>query len=264
MNTYIESRRDALPDVAAVLPTPFEWVFVPGGQVTLDHRGGYLAQNTTFDVAPFVIGKYPVTAAQYQAFVDAPDGYRDPIWWVYSSAAYEWRAENENPVRPPYGGGDHPRTHITWYEAVAFCRWLTEAVRIRSGAFLSISLPTEQQWQRAAQGDDGRIFAWGNAWDASRCKNNLEKNSIGPAPVTEYAGKGDSPFGAVDMTGNVWEWCLTSWGTGANDPRGDDVRVLRGGSWFDDVMSFFGVMTRSSWSPDIRSDMRGFRLVCPL
>jgi formylglycine-generating enzyme required for sulfatase activity len=62
------------------------------------------------------------------------------------------------------------------------------------------------------------------------------------------------------MTGNVWEWCVTSWETGKNDLTADHIRVLRGGSWFDDVIRYFRVTNRASWNPDITSDLRGFRI----
>jgi formylglycine-generating enzyme required for sulfatase activity len=206
-------------------------------------------------VAGFALGRYPITNAQYQAFIDAADGYHDAGWWDYSTAALDWRAENDEPRGIEFGDGDYPRTHITWYEAVAFCQWLSA----KTGD--SIRLPTESEWQRAAQGDDNRSFPWGDEWDGERCQNSLTAKHIGPTYVTEYAGQGDSPFGAVDMAGNVWEWCATKWSSGADNLEGGDVRVLRGGSWFDDVQRYFRVTTRQSWNPDIRSDLRGFRIV---
>lgn len=238
----------------AILPAPFAWVEIPAGEVTLDRLGGYLTRPVTVGVPAFAVSKYPLTRAQYQAFVDAPDGFRDPAWWNYSATAREWRGENPQPRHVNYGEADHPRTHVTWYEAVAFCGWLSA----RTGQI--IRLPSEAEWQRAAQGDDGRLYPWGNEWDADRCHNNTHHTNIGATSVLTYAGKGDSPFGVVDMSGNVWEWCSTSWDSGADDLDKDDVRVLRGGSWFDDVIRFFRVTERSSWQPDDPSDLRGFRI----
>ncbi|MBZ0278267.1 MAG: formylglycine-generating enzyme family protein [Anaerolineae bacterium] len=238
-----------------ILPQPFAWADIPGGTVTLVRPGGYLLQPVSQTLAPFALARYPITNAQYQVFVDAPDGYANDSWWAYSTAAGEWRLENPLPSPMTFGGSDHPRTHVTWYEAVAFCRWLS----VRTGDV--IRLPTEAEWQWAAQGDDGREYPWGIEWDGERCHNNTAVKQIGTAPVISYAGKGDSPFGVVDMVGNVWEWCATSWETGLDDLRADDVRVLRGGSWFDDVMACFRTTYRASWNPEITSDLRGFRIL---
>lgn len=249
--------------ITHILPPPFEWITIPGGDVTLNHSGGYILHPMKVNVPAFVIAKFPITNAQFQVFADAPDGFTNSAWWDFSDSAQEWRLENDQPQKP-YGGDNHPRTHITWFEAVAFCRWLTDTLSRREGAETlsdKIALPTESQWQRAAQGDNGRLYPWGNEWDASRCNNNTCHDRIGTSPVTEYAGLGDSLFGVVDLVGNVWEWCLTSWQTGADDMGRDDVRVLRGGSWFDDIISHFRCNFRSSWNPGISSDLRGFRIV---
>jgi formylglycine-generating enzyme required for sulfatase activity len=111
---------------------------------------------------------------------------------------------------------------VSWYEALAFCRWLGE----QTGE--NILLPTEQQWQRAAQGDDNRTYPWGEGIDDSRC--NYSRNVGRTTPVTNYPA-GASPYGVMDMSGNVWEWCLTQYDDGSEDIEGTNRRVLRGGSW---------------------------------
>jgi formylglycine-generating enzyme required for sulfatase activity len=181
-------------------------------------------------VPAFCIAKYPITNAQFAQFIEA-GGYAERQWWTDSGLRLR---ESKNWTEPRYwqddkwNGADQPVVGVSWYEAVAFCRWLSDA----TGE--AITLPTEQQWQRAAQGDDGREYPWGNTWDKSRC--NTDESGIGKTtPVTQYAGKGDSPFGVVDMAGNVWEWCLTDYATGAVDVAADaEPRVLRGGAWSDD------------------------------
>lgn len=240
-------------DFTALLPPPFAVVEIPAGEVTLAHAGGYLVQPETRRVEAFALAQYPVTNAQYQVFADAADGYDDPAWWEISDAAREWWHENPRPLKA-YGSGDHPRTHVTWYEAVAFCQWLSA----RTG--LTARLPREAEWQRAAQGDDARAYPWGADWDSNRCANNVAHASIGTLPVLTYAGTGDSPFGVCDMAGNVWEWCATSWENDSDDLSLDDVRVLRGGSWFDDIQKHFRADFRSSWNADLASDLRGFRV----
>jgi formylglycine-generating enzyme required for sulfatase activity len=237
-----------------ILPPPFDWCDIPAGEVTLDHLGGYLVEATTFPIVAFTLAQYPITNAQYQVFVDAADGYADSSWWAYSNAAQAWRAENPAP-RQSFGEADHPRTHVSWYEAVAFCQWLSE----KTGD--TIRLPEETEWQRAAQGNDKRTYPWGEEWEAQRCKNNTESQGIGTSSVREYAGSGDSPFGVTDMVGNVWEWSSTRWTTGSNSLNTDQVRVTRGGSWFDNSARYYRVNFRNSWNPDIASDCIGFRIV---
>ncbi|GIL12113.1 MAG: hypothetical protein BroJett038_08330 [Chloroflexota bacterium] len=210
-----------LPDLSAILPPPFEWCPIPAGQVTLE-EGGYVPKGgQTFDVPAFAMAKYPITNAQFDVFVKAKDGYADPQWWDYSDDAKAWREKNATPEAPAFGGvGDHPRVNVTWYEAAAFCRWLNSKVPTpnpspfdgegRRGGDI-ITLPTEQQWQRAAQGDDGRAYPWGSDFDAKSC--NIDESGIGKTtPVTAYPN-GASPFGVMDMAGNVWEWCLTDYNT---------------------------------------------------
>ena len=143
-----------------------------------------------------------------------------------------------------WDGADYPVVGVSWYEAVAFCLWLSET----TGE--NIILPTEQQWQRAAQGDKGLIYPWGNVWDASRCNNNVDGKGIRrTTPVTEYENT-DTPFDVTDMSGNAWEWCLTAYGTGKTDLQGADVRVLRGGSWGSGDMGDFRTVYRNGGSPD--------------
>lgn len=239
--------------ISAFVPAPFACIQIPGGRVTLSGRGGYIVGSLTCDVKPFGIARYPITNAQYELFLMADDGYKSGGWWQFSEEAAQWYAgQTSTPLS--YGAADHPRTHVTWYEAVAFCRWLSH----RTGE--NVRLPREVEWQLAAQGVDHRSFPWGDEWDSSRCHHNLEHNAIGTLPVQTFEGHGDSPYGVVDMIGNVWEWSLTGWFTGDDALDGDSVRVLRGGSWFDDIQSMFTVTARSGWNVDMASDLRGFRI----
>lgn len=181
------------------------WINIPAGKVTLE-AGGYVPKGgQTFDVPAFAIAKYPVTNKQYVEYVKETG--KEPQYWNDS--------DYNNPMQPVMG--------VTWYDAIAFCEWLIQKTGDK------ILLPSEQQWQRAAQGDDSRKYPWGNQWDASRC-NNCDNDIDITTPVTAYEGKGDSPYGVVDMSGNVGEWCLTEWKTGSNEAYDGGDRVLRGGS----------------------------------
>ena len=234
-------------DVRKTLPTPFEWCEIPAGKVTLE-------TGHTFEVTAFQMAKYPITNAQYEVFLKAKDGYAEARWWDYSEGAQQWRAANMTPKNTAFGGDVLPRTSVTWYDSVAFCRWLSS----RTGQ--KIMLPSEQAWQRAAQGDDGRTYPWGNQKpDKELC--NFGCNVWQTTSVTQYP-TGASPYGVMDMAGNVWEWCLTEWDwdTAALNINGNNRRVLRGGSWDlsdDDVRS----SSRDWNSPDDWSYNIGFRCV---
>jgi formylglycine-generating enzyme required for sulfatase activity len=124
-----------------------------------------------------------------------------------------------------------------------------------------VSLPTEQQWQRAAQGDDGRLYPWGRGFNHMLC-NTSESRQRRPTPVTAYPG-GASPMGAVDMAGNIEEWCLTRWGDGESDLSGDLARVLRGGSW-KELAHNARCVARSADYPHNWYNHVGFRIVFAL
>jgi formylglycine-generating enzyme required for sulfatase activity len=250
------------PDVSAILPPPFEWRYIPAGKVTLEYGEWQLVNDSLkyqvtsrkdFEVPAFHMAKYPITSAQFEVFVKAKDGYRDACWWDYSDEAKAWRAENAQPEKSTFDGGDCPRTDVSWYEAVAFCQWLDP----RTGS-KGITLPTEQQWQRAAQGDDGRAYPWGNDFDKNCC--NTRESGIGrTTPVTRYLN-GASPFKVVDMAGNVWEWCRTTREGDSIGLIGGSSRALRGGSWVND-QDVSRAVYRSSNRPALRNLNVGFRLV---
>jgi formylglycine-generating enzyme required for sulfatase activity len=212
-----------------------------------------MEQSKKTDIIPvdaFRMSKYPVTNAQYQAFIDAPDGYQDERWWNYAPHILQWHKNNPKPIASAFPGDSHPRNNITWYEAMAFCKWIST----KTG--LPITLPNEEQWVRAAQGDSPRLFPWGKRFDPSRC-NTRESGLRSTTPVNCYEG-GISPYGIYDMTGNVWEWCLT-WRKD-NSIGGEVGRMVRGGSFVSpqdrsDISSYFIL------KPIYRYTSIGFRLV---
>lgn len=233
----------------------FEWIAIPG-------KG-------------YSIGKYPVTNAQFKLFMDV-DGYQNQHWWTKGGweargKGWEWRIDAPLPMlyetgkawtQPrfwtdtQFNGAEQPVVGVSWYESVAYCLWLSDL----TGE--SIMLPTEDQWQYAAQGDDGRQYPWGNDWDCHRCNNSVNPcKSDRTTPVGQYEGMGDSPFGVVDMAGNVWERCLTDYDTCANDIySAADKRVLRGGSWNNESTGFFRCAYRFRNYPVDRNLNGGFRL----
>ena len=255
------------PSVLEILPQPFAWCDIPAGKVTLE-AGGYLEQDTVFEVPAFQIAKYPITNAQFRVFVEA-GGYENQAWWTEDGWKHRvegwvydngWKPSGTPWTEPRYwqdskwNGAEQPVVGVSWYESVAFCLWLSDVTGER------IMLPTEQQWQRAAQGDDGRKYPWG-AWEEGRCNYG---NKIGQTtPVMQFEGQGDSPYGVVDMSGNVREWCLTGYSDGDNDQNksSDTERILRGGSW-NSNRGYARAAYRSRYYPNDRNDRNGLRVVC--
>jgi formylglycine-generating enzyme required for sulfatase activity len=188
------------------------------------------------------ISRYPVTNAEYARFVEAT-GHGPPPHW-----------EGRHPPR----GSDHPVVRITWHDAMAYCRWLSE---VTGGSF---RLPSEAEWEKAARGSDGRLWPWGNSWDPARC--NAQRTLDSTTPVGQYSTKGDSLYGVADMAGNVWEWCSSLYGPypydpddGREDPEAEGRRVLRGGSWNSRLQYYARCAYRARHDPDLCYDDIGFR-----
>jgi formylglycine-generating enzyme required for sulfatase activity len=161
---------------------------------------------------------------------------------------------------PTLNGANQPVVGVSWYEAVAYCAWLS---RVSQRTF---SLPTEVQWERAAKGDGRRVYPWGPAWEAGRC--NARPGSIErTAPVGVFPG-GRSPFNCEDMAGNVAEWTLSRysrypWTSTQErvDLEAEGVRVTRGGGW-DSTQRVVRCALRGDMSDsDTDSPSIGFRVV---
>jgi len=150
----------------------------------------------------------------------------------------------QNPTTGIINQPEQPVVGISWYEALAYCRWLSELTS------QTITLPSEQQWQRAAQGDDGRLYPWGNE-DPNENLCNWQRNVDETTAVTQYPA-GASPYGVLDMCGNVWEWCLTGAESGTAEPVGKEARMLRGGSWSSDSLLSLRVTNRNPNDPNTR------------
>lgn len=231
------------PNLSDIFPQPWGWCRVPTGEVTLENNAG------TFSIDHFFyMAKYPVTYAQYQVFIDAPDGFYNDQWWQELAintkhrihrGEQQWKIDN------------HPRENVSWFEAVAFTRWLSN----KTGA--NIRLPMEWEWQWAAQGVDQRIYPWGNDFDLNLC--NIRQSDFGQTtPVTQYLS-GSSPFNVLDMSGNVSEWCENIEPLMHSDAR--DLRVHRGGSWY--FNKNVARIAQREWAHvGTRIDYIGFRIAC--
>jgi formylglycine-generating enzyme required for sulfatase activity len=147
------------------------------------------------ELPEFWIDRTPVTNAEYAQFV-AATGWKGPRHWKDSS--------------PPEAIADHPVTEVSWRDAAACAEWAGKR------------LPTEQEWEKAARGTEGQEYPWGDQ-EPTRELCNFEDNEGGTTPVGKYSPQGDSPYGGVDMAGNVYEWTASDYDA--------DQKVLRGGSW---------------------------------
>lgn len=230
------------------LPAPFAWCEIPAGEATLEFPGDRGKQ--TFDVPRFFMSKYPITNAQWDMFSQADDGYTNPRWWEFSEPAKQWHERNPQPKSHAMAWGEHPKIQVTWFEALAFCGWLSD----KTG--LSIRLPNEQQWQWAAQGADRWVFPWGDTFDAKM--TNTDASDIGKTnSVTQYA-QYPSPFGVLDMGGNVYEWCV---------PEVIDIvtklnRVPVRGASYQSIEHFARCTSRQTYRAGQTYDDLGFRIVC--
>jgi formylglycine-generating enzyme required for sulfatase activity len=228
----------------------------------------------------FSLGKTPVTNAQYAAFVEET-GQRAPDHWDDG----RFQADKSN----------DPVVHVSWHDAVAFCRWLSEV----TGE--PYRLPSEAEWEKAASweqhrpktdeipqpADEGRQtknigattgtkrrYPWGDEFDASRC--NTKESGIGDITSVGAFPWGTSPYGLLDMAGNVYEWTISLWGTDMKEPAfgypydpsdgredleaGNGIlRILRGGAFYYDAF-YARAAHRVKSYPDYRVRTRGFRV----
>ncbi len=255
---------DRLPDL--------DWIEIPPGPFVMGSKKGetpYEDETPQFEckliTQSYRLSRYPVTVTQYQAFVDA-GGYLDKAhnWWT--PEGWEWKEKAKVSGPQDYGATfqtlNHPRVGVSWFEAVAFCRWLSEQSQ------RDIRLPSEAEWERAARHMDTRKYPWGSQEECARRCNMIE-TGIGSTCAVGMFPEGDSACGAADMAGNVWEWCATKWRNNYREyeekvddsPRGADARVLRGGS-FCVGPDFLRCGLRLNYRPDYRGNDVGFRVVC--
>jgi formylglycine-generating enzyme required for sulfatase activity len=255
-------RPDGLPDIAWCRVPPLDWtgaVHKERGLVKgLFGRGEReVIEVEIKDIgkvkveAPFYIARYPITYRQFQAFIDAPDGYasRETDWFVGLLVSEDFKHFWEQFFK----ADNRPRETVNWYQALAFCRWLSAALGY------AITLPTEAQWQLAATlGEPARPYPWG-FWDA-RFVNTSESGLQRTTAVGMYP-QGISPCGALDMSGNVREWTLTEYESGRSDDiSNNNSRVLRGGSWSYPQKSAYAVYRYRDY-PYNRDHNWGFRVV---
>ena len=187
----------------------------------------------------FYIDLNETTNADYKKFVDATHKIH-PYHWPEGSI--------------PKGKENHPVVYVSWFDANEYCSWAGKR------------LPNEQEWEKAARGEVGLIYPWGNEWSLDK-SNNPYKHSTGTEPVGSYP-EGRSPYGLYDISGNVWEWVDSYYLPHPGNPvtraeYGKDKRVLKGGSWFDCLSYGCGLsaptFNRSFFTPEVKNNSFGFR-----
>ncbi len=231
-------------------PTPPEgMVYVPAGEFSMGTNDADSSEFNQRDNVPlnandarpqhkattgaFFIDKTEVTNAQYQKYCDATDVPTPPHW---------------KDGKFPDGEADFPVQRVNWYEAGAYAKWAGRR------------LPTEIEWEKAARGTDARRFPWGDNWDADKANSSSAQSRA----VGQYTA-GASPYGALDMSGNVAEWTSSWWQSYANAPTqqpafGTKYKVVRGGAWSshgNQGQTWF----RGIASPRTRIEWIGFRCV---
>jgi len=263
---------DELEDEATLLRELSAWIKMPNG---------------ADDGRDLWVGKYPITNLQFKPFL-AAGGYDNPAWW--SGDGWKWRTgkprydwqRTDKPdfwQDPRFNRNGYPVVGVTYYEAEAYCRWLTallkeefegdEMARLLVAGLLPATAQevrplTDAEWLRAAGGDEKGRYPW-DAPDGPVTKdrkailaraNTNESDLGGPTPVRMYPLGASRPHGLMDMAGNVWEWLVTE------HKEREGARVLRGGSWFHD-QDYARCAARYRYYPRYSDFYLGFRVASP-
>jgi hypothetical protein len=232
-------RDDRLPDIS--------WAKIPAGEFIFHF-------DQRMELPTFYISRYPITYRQFQAFI-MDGGFEDDAWWKGMSI----RDGDPGDLRWPVA--NYPRVRVSWFDAVAFTRWLSGRLGYE------VRLPTEQEWEKAARGTIGTIYPWGDSYISGYSNINEVISGISPINLRQPTAVGVFPhaasnYGAHDMIGNVWEWCLNHF----DDPlvttvEGEDKRSMRGGAWSSDRL-FAHTARRRGELPWTRFNDIGFRIAC--
>ncbi len=277
-----DPRRELVPHSLDDLDA-MEFCYVPAGPFRMGN-GEAVRVNRSLTQG-YWIGRYPITVAQYGWFV-RKCGYERPELWREAEQAGFWKAgkvkggyEHEwidGPLSAafPFGLANHPIVGVSWYEALAFCRWLSGVWRSRLPEGSQVQLPSEAEWEKAARGglriprepirragacglsfvvgqaempnpDEARTYPWGNEFDPNRV--NSQESGLGATSAVGTFPGGQAPCGALDLSGNVWEWCRAE-------------GVLRGGSFSYGRYSVRCANRRRDL-PNYRNSLIGFRVV---
>lgn len=208
---------------------------VPGDKFLMGRSKGYkvsefyswddsgLHPQHTVDIPyDYFMARFPVTNELYNDYVKAT-GIKHPV--------AVWRNQR-----------DHPVANVSWIDAMTYCQWLNNLLKAELPSGIVLRLPTEAEWEKAARGTDGREYPWGDEFDKNNC-NTSEGRKANTTPVGFYSPLGDSPYGCVDMAGNVLEWTHSLYkeypynaSDGREIEKASANHVLRGGSFNHDKL----------------------------
>ncbi|MDW6004672.1 formylglycine-generating enzyme family protein [Vibrio mangrovi] len=215
-------------------------------------------------LSDFFIDIHPVTNAEFRVFIEQ-GGYQCKEYWSDEGYNFIKQYNITEPLywhEPNWNQDKQPVTGISWYEANAYAR------------FVGKELPTEAQWEYAAKGNDSRLYPWGNSEPSSEIANyapdcepeELDRKST----YWDAHPQNRSPFGCIDMAGNLAEWCLDnyhpnySWDDGNANPlyisNIEEDHIVRGGSGLHDE-DYMRCTCRDNYPPTVRDNIVGFRCV---
>lgn len=243
-------------------------IYIPNGEFLMGSDDPRLKDachpQHPVDLGPYCIARSPVTNADYQRFTENNPDYPVPHNPMRFAQRYNW---DEEARTYPRGLEDHPVVLITWQDARAYCRWLTEVTGYQ------FRLPSEAEWEKAARwhADAERAlrYPWGDEFDEDRC--NVDAHGelrLESSPVGQYSPAGNSPYGLADMAGNVWEWTGSFYqpypyrrDDGREESDKGGIRVVRGGA-YDQAPLMACSAWREAVRPDTPSASIGFRIAC--
>ena len=287
-----------LPELVKIAAGDFRMGTSADDKKVIEEQGAQSWENEepdhTVRLSEYWIGKYPLTNAEFRCFYDDHGYDHQGLWsvdgWHWRTGEWQsdlsvypeevrkdyerWLARRPKERRgqpffwddPRLNGSNLPVVGICWFEAQAYCTWLSKVTGKKYG------LPSEAQWEQAARGRQGYIWPWGSVWEAQRCNNFEAKDALNTtSPVGMYP-QGMSPYGAMDLAGNVWEWCADWYDSqeyarrkdqAVLDPTGPadgKARVVRGGSWGTD-RGYARSACRGGFGPGSFLNGLGFRVV---
>jgi len=237
-----------------------EYAYGLDKEVTRRYRWYEKETRRTPRTDSFCMDRYPVTNGQYKIFVDET-GHQSP--YITASAyqlqgflvhpydkvkAFLWRGDSF-----PTGRKVHPVVLVSYHDAVSYCEWKGNKLRAK------YRLSTEEEWEKAARGTDGRIFPWGSKWIAENLNSGAHAGSttsVGQFPL------GKSPYGLYDMVGNAFEWTSTPWQVPTTGSQAQKM-VLKGCSW-DDLPGTCRAAMRHGRPASSKHILIGFRCVSDL
>jgi formylglycine-generating enzyme required for sulfatase activity len=271
----IQIAGESIPDI--------DWVRIPAGKFWMgsnksedpDASDDEMPQHKVF-LPEYNISRYPITYAQFAPFI-LDGGYQRREFWTKAG----WQEKEKDGwtapelwYNPIWNIPNHPINGVSWYECYAFTRWLdtkyqqySDVLRSQTSALstqsLQIRLPTEREWEKAARGTDKRIFPYGSDFNPEM--GNVWGTGIGRTSAVGIFPNEALPYGAEEMSGNVWEWCWTQWRSSHQEETyhsiaGLDTHVQRGGA-FQDVADGARCASRHYINSYFRLNLFGFRVV---